>query len=222
MYEIVADNREMASNLPALLKELGISVRFEQLAVGDYVISDDIAIERKTINDFISSIFDGRLFRQANDISSVYKQPILLVEGDITLIPSLVNNQKVYYGALASLAINYPLKLVFVPSVNESAIFIERLVYNLHKESRPRNIVKEKGETIKEQQLSLLASLPGVGEKLAEKMLKRFGSPIKALTAPTTSLAEVVGSARAQKIKQILEAEYEEHEKNEKEQARLF
>ncbi len=212
MFEIVADTRELSSNLPALLKELGLGVRFEQLAVGDYVLSDDVAIERKTVSDFISSIFDGRLFRQASDLSSVYRQPILLVEGDITMIPSLVSNIKVYYGALASLTLNFPMKLTFVPSVRESAIFIERLVHNLNKEERPRNIVREKGQSLKEQQIFLISSLPGVGEKLAEKLLKHFGSPIRVLTATQAALSEVIGSARAQRIKQVLETKYEENE----------
>ncbi|MDP8023110.1 MAG: ERCC4 domain-containing protein [Conexivisphaerales archaeon] len=222
MYEIIADNREAASNLPALLKELGLNVRFEQLAVGDYILSDEIAIERKTINDFISSLFDGRLFRQVSDLTSVYRQPVLLVEGDITIIPSLVNNVKVYYGALASLTINFPIKLIFVPSLNESAIFIERLVYNLNKEQRPHNIVKEKGQSIREQQLNLMASLPGVGEKLAEKLLKHFGTPIKAFNASQTALAEVIGYAKAQKVKQLLESKFEEQIENEKNQSKLM
>ncbi len=222
MREIIVDNREAASNLPALLKEHGLNVRFYQLAVGDYILSDEIAIERKTVNDFISSIFDGRLFRQVEDLTSSYRQPILLVEGDITIIPSIVSNIKVYYGALASLTINFPIKLVFVPSLNESAIFIERLVYNLNKEQKPHNIVKEKGQSLREQQLELLASLPGVGEKLAEKLLKHFGTPIKAFNASQTTLAEVIGYAKAKKVKQVLESKFEEQQEDEKNQSRLM
>jgi len=222
LTSIIADNREAASTLPSLLKELGLDVKFEQLAVGDYVLSDEVAIERKTINDFISSLFDGRLFRQINDLSNVYKQPILLVEGDITIIPSLVNNVKVYYGAIASLTINFPVKLIFVPSLKESAILIERLVYNLHKEGRPHNIVKEKGQSLKEQQINIIASLPGIGEKLAERLLTRFGTPIKVLNAPQTSLAEVIGSAKARKVKYVLESEFEKHSETEKGQSTLI
>ena len=59
---IVVDERERNSNIPDLLKEAGAAIDFAQLRVGDYVVSAETAVERKTIRDLISSIYDGRLF----------------------------------------------------------------------------------------------------------------------------------------------------------------
>jgi DNA excision repair protein ERCC-4 len=56
------------------------------------------------------------------------------------------------------------------------------------------------------QQLSVLASLPGVGEKLAARMLKKFHTPIRALNASAAELATIpgFGLARAERVRKIL------------------
>ena len=77
---ILIDNREKDSGIPELLKEKGIPILFENLEIGDYIIGD-LIIERKTSKDFIASIFDGRIFQQANKITSYTNRAILLIEG---------------------------------------------------------------------------------------------------------------------------------------------
>jgi DNA excision repair protein ERCC-4 len=67
----------------------------------------------------------------------------------------------------------------------------------------------KKSDNTQRQQLSVLCSLPGIGEKLATRMLERFGSPARTLNASFAELAKVegLGEARAKKIKQMLESE---------------
>lgn len=205
MSEIVVDYREQPSELPKILGELGVKISFKQLLVGDYIISEDLAIERKTVHDFISSLFDGRLFRQVESLSNHYKTPIILIEGDMSLISQMLNNPKVYYGALSSLIINFNVKTVFVPTVDESAIFIERLAFNLKKGQKPKIVYKQKSATTDDDQIYLISSLPGIGPKLAEKMIMTFGSPSKAFNAKLSELAKVIGPSKARKVKFVLE-----------------
>ena len=49
--------------------------------------------------------------------------------------------------------------------------------------------------------------LPGVGEKLAIRMLEKFGSPLRVFNASLSELAKVegLGEARAKKIRKMLE-----------------
>ncbi len=220
MSEIIVDNREQASELPRILTEMGFKVIFKQLTVGDYILSQDLAIERKTIHDFISSLFDGRLFRQADDLSKNYKISIILIEGDASLISQILNNSKVYYGALSSLIINYNIKTVFVPTVEDSAIFIDRLAFNLKKDQKPRIVYNQKYNLSKDYQINLISSLPGIGPKLAEKVIQNFGSPLKAFNAGVTELAKVVGQAKAKKIKAVLE--YNRYEGRNNQQSKLY
>jgi Fanconi anemia group M protein len=51
MPEIVIDRREMRSHVAKTLERLGVKLTFKTLLVGDYVVSDRIAFERKTIDD---------------------------------------------------------------------------------------------------------------------------------------------------------------------------
>ena len=80
---IVVDEREKKSGIPDLLKEIGINLEIKTLPVGDYIVAPETVVERKTISDLISSIFDGRLFDQCNRLKENYQFPILLIEGDI-------------------------------------------------------------------------------------------------------------------------------------------
>ena len=66
--------------------------------------------------------------------------------------------------------------------------------------------IRKSGD-LQQQQLSTLTSLPGVGEKLASRMLEKFGSPSSSLNASSVELSKIngMGEARAQKIRKILD-----------------
>jgi len=55
-----------------------------------------------------------------------------------------------------------------------------------------------------DEQINLLASLPGIGPKLAERMIVKFGSPLNAFNASLSDLAKIIGPAKAKKIKAVL------------------
>ena len=78
---IVVDERERKSGIPDLLRRAGAIIDFA-LKVGDYVISPETAIERKT-QDLLNSIYDGRLFIQCSRLNEHYVKPVLIVEGNI-------------------------------------------------------------------------------------------------------------------------------------------
>lgn len=79
---IVVDVREFRSSLPSLLHARSIIIVPCMLTVGDYVLSPNICIERKSVSDLISSFRDGRLYAQAESMFQHYKSPMLLIEFD--------------------------------------------------------------------------------------------------------------------------------------------
>lgn len=79
---IVVDVREFRSSLPSLLHARSIVIVPCMLTVGDYVLSPNIVIERKSVSDLISSFRDGRLYTQAESMFQHYKSPMLLIEFD--------------------------------------------------------------------------------------------------------------------------------------------
>lgn len=79
---IVVDVREFRSSLPSLLHARSIIIVPCMLTVGDYVLSPNICVERKSVSDLISSFRDGRLYTQAESMFQHYKSPMLLIEFD--------------------------------------------------------------------------------------------------------------------------------------------
>lgn len=79
---VVVDMREFRAPLPGLLYRYGVRVVPCMLTIGDYVITPDICIERKSISDLIGSFKNGRLDKQVKNLAKFYKYPTLLIEFD--------------------------------------------------------------------------------------------------------------------------------------------
>ncbi|HJT83863.1 MAG TPA: ERCC4 domain-containing protein [Nitrososphaeraceae archaeon] len=222
-FRIVVDERERNSRVPKFLIEDGAQIDFARLSVGDYIIAPEIAIERKTISDLINSIYDGRLFIQCSDLIQFYSKPILLIEGNIlnlqfenftekqnNEIEITVEKILQIYDALATVALIFRIPIIHSPSANYTSKFLIILLNKAIKSGITINgpLIKriKKGNHIQLQQLSILSSLPGVGDKLAIKLLKKFGTPSRAINASISELSLIpgFGKARAEKVKKIL------------------
>ncbi|GFR49035.1 hypothetical protein Agub_g11058, partial [Astrephomene gubernaculifera] len=79
---LVVDVREFMSNLPAVLYNKGFDLVPVTLEVGDYVLSPQTVVERKSIPDLHASLASGRLYHQAESMSRHYSRPLLLIEFD--------------------------------------------------------------------------------------------------------------------------------------------
>ena len=204
---IIIDERERKSGIPKLLKDIGVNVEIKTLPIGDYIVSHETVVERKSINDLIASIYDGRLFDQCNRLKEHFQFPIILLEGNVDEIESITENPLVFYGALSTIAIDYKIPIIPTPNASHTAKLLVSL--SSRKESIKGPLLKKikKSNDVQKQQLSVLCSLPGVGEKIAIRMLEKFESPLKVLSASTKDLAKIpgLGESRAKKIKKMLE-----------------
>lgn len=79
---VVVDVREFRSALPSLLHGNNMIVVPVQLTVGDYILTPDICVERKSVQDLLQSLKNGRLYNQAETMLQHYKTPLLLIEFD--------------------------------------------------------------------------------------------------------------------------------------------
>lgn len=183
----------------------------KNLDVGDYVVSA-CAVERKTVRDFISSLYGGRLFEQAQRISRSYKDYLLIVEGDIQEVLADLRNPRVYWGTLLALAMNFDFRILFTLDQEQTADLLQVLVTKIRGKAavRPLLVKKPRMATTKDWQLSLLESLPAIGPKMAEKLLVSFSSVRNVFRASRSELAVKggIGYARAAKIQELLDSEY--------------
>ena len=200
------DEREKKSGIPDILKGIGINLEIKTLPVGDYIVAPETVVERKTISDLVSSIFDGRLFDQCNRLKEHYQFPILLIEGDIDEIEKLTENPFVFYGAISSIAIDFKIPVIPTPNASHTSKLLVAMCSRKDTLSGPFIKKIRKSNNLQKQQLSMLCSLPGVGEKTAVRMLEKFGTPLKVLSSSVIELSKIggLGEARAKNIKKIL------------------
>lgn len=212
---MVIDERERKSGIPDLLKEVGVKVEITNLPIGDYIVASETVVERKSVYDFISSVFDGRLFDQCNRLKEHYENPSIVIEGNIDEIDQITENPLVFYGAVSSVVLDFKIPVIPTPNASHTAKLLIAMC------ARQGNIkgpflkkIKKSGD-LHRQQLSVLCSLPGVGEKLATRMLERFGSTSNSLNASIADLSKIqgMGEARAQKIRKILDAKIKNEKK---------
>jgi len=206
---IVVDEREKKSGIPGLLKGIGINLEIKTLPIGDYIVAPETVVERKTISDLVSSIFDGRLFDQCNRLKEHYQFPILLIEGNIDEIEELTENSLVFNGAISSIALDFKISVIHTPNASHTAKLLMSMCSRKDASKGPFIKKIRKSNDVQRQQLSILCSLPGVGEKTAIRMLEKFGTPLRVLSSSTTELSKVGGlcEARAKNIKKALQAQ---------------
>jgi DNA excision repair protein ERCC-4 len=206
---MIIDEREKKSGIPDLLRAVGVNIELKNLLVGDYIVAPETIVERKSIPDFISSVFDGRLFDQCNRLKEHFEHPVILMEGNVDQIEDLTENPLVFYGAISSVVLDFKIPIIPTPSASHTAKLLIAMCTRQENKKGPFLKKIKKSDDLQKQQLSVLCSLPGVGEKLATRMLERFGSPTNTLKASYTELSKIkgMGESRAQKIRKMLDTE---------------
>ena len=184
--QIIVDSRER--NLISKLEKRKERFDFEkkQLDVADVVISEDVAIERKTGSDFIASIIDGRLFEQFLRLLDTYTAPILILEAfDYLALENTGMNLSSIYGALAYLSYKMGVSVIPTRNIDDTLIVIERIAYREQIEDVKPVFSRRapKGMSIKDRRAFTLESLIDTGPKKAQALIKQFKTPLGAFEA---------------------------------------
>jgi Fanconi anemia group M protein len=213
--EIVVDQRELdAAIAKDLSKREGVRTRLETLAVGDYVLSDRVAVERKSVADFLDTLLgeERSIFEQIGDLSRAYARPVLIVEGD-----GLYEERNVHpgaiRGALASLAVDFDVSVLQTRDEDDTA---ELLLTIAEREQTERDrTVSVHGEksakTLAEQQEYVVSSIADIGPVTAQSLLQEFGTVEQVMTARKDDLREVggIGEVTAERIREVVGSDYE-------------
>ena len=210
---IAVDQRETTSDVVKYLYDLGFNVELSQLPVADYIVGD-VPIERKTAEDFVQSIFDGRLFREAKNLVVRYGSGLLIIEGEKPFITRRAINPKALKGALASLLLDFKLSIVQTGGPEETAELIAAIARRvlMDKQKLPRIATGKIPITLPERQKRLLASLPKVNSVLATRLLQVFKTPKNILLSSKEDLQKVkgVGPSIAKLVRETVDSEYSE------------
>ena len=206
---IIIDYREKNSLVPSELMGLGLEIEFKDLKVADYLVSG-VAIERKTVSDFVSSMVNRRLLKQLEEITQ-YKDRLLIVEG--------IDEQELYTdsldwtgmhpnairGFLLSILLKYRVPIIFTKNYEDTAKFLSVLSRKKSKELPLK--VKKKNLNGKEQLQFIIESFPGIGPKTAKKLLKEFHTIKNIINTSEEELKKIIGK-KAENMKRIIDYKY--------------
>jgi len=189
---VTADARERGSQLLQLLEQsLSFDLHIGRLRCGDYVIENQVTVERKRYDDFAVSLVDGRLFAQAAALSRL-PRPMILVEGPREPAPAV--HRHALKGALLSLATAWRLPVIFSRDAAESAWILETLGRQSRADATPQLVRGGyRPKRLRSRRSFVLQGLPGVGPVLAGRLLERFGTLRGVITAGERELAQVRG-----------------------------
>jgi len=204
---VIADDREAnCAVLEALRNISEVQIVVQRLDLGDYEIDGRLLFERKTLIDLVTSIKDGRLFRQASLLAASPLYKALILEGTSRDLLASGMRREAIQGALINLTLFFGIPLLRSMGTEESArlmVYAARQFQWIAKSTLP-HLVRGKRPTGKfKTQLQILQALPGIGPESARRLLEIFGSVEAVFSASLEDLKDVpgVGNVRANAIR---------------------
>jgi Fanconi anemia group M protein len=213
---IIVDSRE-ASSAAKIVKgliERGVHVKTEVLEKGDYVLSDECAVERKTVQDFVYTLTRRYLFEQLFRLKDVYPRSLILLEGYLPIIYKFSHIQPAaIWGAIFNLAKN-GVAVVNTASYKETIdfLFVAARQEQIVEKRAPIVHAFKKCDTLADAQVYFMASLPNIGREKAVAVLKSYQTPLNAVINvddwPKT--VRGLGPVINNRIKEVLSTPYKE------------
>ncbi|KAH8717062.1 hypothetical protein GQ44DRAFT_762307 [Phaeosphaeriaceae sp. PMI808] len=222
---VVVDVREFRSSLPSLLHGRGMLIVPCMLTVGDYVLTPQICIERKSVRDLIGSFANGRLFNQVESMLQHYKHAMLLIEFNqnksFTLEPftdfsaplsvaSGVAGTPDLQGKLVMLTLAFPrLRIIWSSSPYQTAEIFHELKKQ-QDEPDPLRAVQlgldpnmQGGEGVRnfnQTSQDMLRTLPGVNENIVMTLMLKMENISEVANMTESEICSLIGSDAGRKV----------------------
>ena len=208
--KVIVDMREFRSELPSLLHKRGIDIDPVTLEVGDYILTPEICVERKSISDLIGSLNNGRLYNQATSMTRFYSRPMLLIEfdqnkpfalqGRYYLSKDIASSDLVQ--RLQLLTIHFPkLRILWSPSPHATTELFEELKRGREEPDASKaaavsiDIIDDyNNDKFNPALQDFLSKLPGITTKNIYAILHKVNSLLELLTLSVEDLEELLGS----------------------------
>jgi ERCC4-type nuclease len=223
--KLMVDNREsnpIIDSAREIAQETGLVFRVQQLPLGDFLIIDEtdqaIVIERKKVNDFISSIRSNRLWQQLLNFMKAetilgfpIKRHMLLLHGtcgeylsslqEINVNGDLSSFWGQIVGAQQEILFVYNTPIVSIENDIDALKSFLRITIKREQQGKNDKLPKgrwyrkPKRSTLpqKDQKSYVLASIPLIGDSLAKVLLEHFRTIRGIATASIKRLQQVPG-----------------------------
>lgn len=209
---VLVDYREKGSGVVKSLIDKNITIKLEMLDSADFILSHSCGVEFKTVNDFVSSIIDGRLLEQAKKLKQKFEKPLVIVEGEEDLYSVRNVHPNSIRGMLSALIVGYGIPVLRTKNAEDSAAMLASIATREQSKDSDFNIHFSKPQTTKELQEFIVSSLPNIGPQLAKELLKNFKTVKDVFNANEDDLKKVkgIGDKLIKSMKDLLEKQYED------------
>lgn len=209
--------REFRSELPSLLHRRGLDIEPVTLEVGDYILTPETCVERKSVSDLIGSLQSGRLYNQCLSMTRYYKRPVLLIEFDPAKPFSLTARTDFRHeissndisSKLTLLTLHFPrLRILWCPSPHATAeLFLELKKGRFEPDAASAQAVTAESDMVAESAdlynpgpYDFLLKMPGVNTKNYRALIKNADSLADLVKFSQDKLAELLGNANNAKL----------------------
>ncbi|KAM6951362.1 DNA repair endonuclease XPF [Aplochiton taeniatus] len=214
---VIVDMREFRSELPSLLHRRGLDIEPVTLEVGDYILTADTCVERKSVSDLIGSLQSGRLYTQCLSMTRYYRKPVLLIEFDPAKPFSLAARTDFrreisandVTSKLTLLTLHFPrLRVLWCPSPHATAELFEELKRGRQEpDAAAAQAVTAESDTVAEAAdlytpgpYDFLLKMPGVCVKNCRALVSNADSIADLVKLSQEKLAQILGSASNAKL----------------------
>ena len=180
--ELYIDDREDNDRIELIKNEFNSNVEVKRLLAGDILIQQrtnpTIAIETKTLQDFISSCRNGQIRKEALNMKKIYPCSFIIVYNDgkwnKQYVKPLTDNEM--YGNIVSLMWRYKVPVIMCANSTHFLKTIKAIIRTVNKGDKPieQPIVRKKDSN---PFINVLIGIDGVGTKMARTLLDTFKTP---------------------------------------------
>lgn len=180
--ELYIDDREDNDRIELIKNEFNSNVEVKRLLAGDILIQQrtnpTIAIETKTLQDFISSCRNGQIRKEALNMKKIYPCSFIIVYNDgkwnKQYVKPLTDNEM--YGNIVSLMWRYKVPVIMCANSTHFLKTIKAIIRTVNKGDEPieQPIVRKKDSN---PFINVLIGIDGIGTKMARTLLDTFKTP---------------------------------------------
>lgn len=179
--DILVDDREDKERIKLLKNNFSTPIEVIRLEYGDIIIKNNnnvIAIETKTIQDFIGSCRNGQIKKEALNMKKMSPFSFIIIYDDgkwnKKYTRPLTNNE--WYGNIVSLMQRYKVPVIICEDSAHFIKAIKAVIRTVDKNDEPITppIVRPKNSN---EMINVLIGIPKVGAKMARVLLDTFKTP---------------------------------------------
>ena len=178
--EYIVDSREKEVINQTI--KLYPDTKVEALYAGDFTGRENnkftVGIERKTLEDFVNSIQNKRIFKQIEKLHETYPVVIVILEGKMDDLRKKLHHlnlkfdEGIFWGTIASIVVRDNFQIFWSANTNET-IHMARQIITKVAEGKYRTVRRWMPKS-KNTPRDLLKQIPGVTDDVAKALLKKY------------------------------------------------